>query len=63
MITSGKDTVNPSQHHLIASSYNWSSLQAFAPVDIKWQKNDKSGDSLKVLEMQTKIINVLRFFF
>jgi len=30
-----KDTANPSQHHLIASSYNRSSLQALAPVGIR----------------------------
>ena len=35
VIASVKDTANPSLHHLIASSYNRSSLQAFAPVGIE----------------------------
>ena len=29
-----KDTANPSSHHLIASPYNLSSIQALAPVGI-----------------------------
>ena len=46
---------------MTACSYNRSSLQAFPPVGIRRQKIDQCSDSLKVLERQTIILNVIFF--